>query len=133
MTTTHPKINIKDETFVLVPLAEYEALSRYADAAEDEAEEAWAAKVYDDHMAAKDRGEDLAMPSEKWARIHAGESPIAVIREHRGLTQKALAERSGVAQPEVSAIESGKRRGSVDTLKALAKALGTPLDVIAGP
>ncbi len=27
---------------------------------------------------------------------------------------------------------SGKRRGSVDILKALAKALGAPLDVIAG-
>jgi len=132
MATTHPQITIKDETFVLVPLNEYNHLSRYAGAAEDEAEEAWAAKVYDDHMAAKARGEDLAMPREQWVRIKEGESPISVIREFRGMSQKALSEKSGIVQSEISSIEKGKRRGTVDTLKALAKALRAPLDVIAG-
>ncbi|WP_298331740.1 helix-turn-helix transcriptional regulator [Asticcacaulis sp.] len=130
--TDHPLINIKDETFVLVPLAEYEALSRYAEAVEEAAEEAWAAKVWAEHLATKARGEYIAMTKAEWARIRAGESPVRVVREHRGLTQKALSERSGVAAPEISAIEAGKRRGSVDTLKALARALGCPLDVVAG-
>lgn len=132
MATSHPQVTIKDETFVLVPLTEYTQLSRFADAAEDEAEEAWAAKVYDDHMAAKTRGEDLGMPRDQWARIREGASPVTVVREYRGLSQKVLSEKSNIAQSEISSIESGKRRGSVDTLKALARALGAPLDVIAG-
>ena len=132
MATSHPQVTIKDETFVLVPLTEYTYLSRFADAVEDEAEEAWAAKIYDDHMAAKARGEDLGMPRDQWARIREGDSPVTVVREYRGLSQKALSEKSGIAQSEISSIESGKRRGSVDTLKALARALGAPLDVIAG-
>ncbi|MFT4091878.1 MAG: helix-turn-helix transcriptional regulator [Asticcacaulis sp.] len=130
--TEHAHINIKDETFVLVPLAEYEALSRHIETVEDELEEEWAARVYAEHLATKARGEYIAMTKEEWARIRAGESPVRVVREHRGLTQKALSDASGVAAPEISAIEAGKRRGSVDTLKALAKALGCPLDVVAG-
>jgi mRNA interferase RelE/StbE len=55
-----------------------------------------------------------------------------VVRLFRGLTQTELSEKSGIRRPEISAIEAGTRRGTVDTLKALAKALGVPLDVIAG-
>jgi transcriptional regulator with XRE-family HTH domain len=70
------------------------------------------------------------MPEADWARIRAGETPLKVIREYRGLTQKQVSQQSGIAAPEISAIENGRRRGSVDTFKALAKALGTGLDVL---
>ncbi|MEI9903980.1 MAG: helix-turn-helix transcriptional regulator [Asticcacaulis sp.] len=126
----HQRITVKDETFVLVPVEEYEFLSRCAEAAEDAAEEAWATKLYDEHVAAKARGEHIAMPRDQWARIRQGESPVKVVREYRGLTQTALAETSGVAQPEISAIEGRTRSGSTTALKALAKALQVPLDVL---
>ena len=77
-------------------------------------------------------GFDLAMPRDQWGRIRAGEAAVRVVREYRGLTQADLAAASGVARPEISAIETGARRGTVDTFKALAKALRAPLDVLVG-
>ncbi len=54
--------------------------------------------------------------------IHA-DSPLTVWREYRNMTQKALETASGVPQGYIAQLESGKKRGSVDTLKALSKAL----------
>lgn len=126
--TGHQQITIKDETFVLVPLPEYLTYFQENDAAE----EAWAQRALADHRAAVSAGNDLTMPLDQWDRIDAGESPIKVIREYRNMTQTELAEKSGIARPEISAIEAGKRRGTVDTLKCLAKALRTSLDTIVG-
>jgi transcriptional regulator with XRE-family HTH domain len=55
-----------------------------------------------------------------------------VIREHRGLTQTRLAEASGVDQSQISAIENNRRTGTAANLKALAKALGAPLEAPVG-
>lgn len=41
------------------------------------------------------------------------------MREEAGLSQIELAARSGVAQPNIAAYESGKRRGSAQTLERL--------------
>jgi len=77
-------------------------------------------------------GFDLAMPRDQWTRIREGDSAVRVVREYRGFTQAELAAVSGVARPEISAIETGARRGTVDTFKALAKALRAPMDVLVG-
>ena len=77
-------------------------------------------------------GRDLAMPRDQWQRIRDGDSAVRVVREYRGLTQAELSVASGVARPEISAIENGSRRGTVDTFKALAKALRAPIDVLIG-
>jgi transcriptional regulator with XRE-family HTH domain len=45
-------------------------------------------------------------------------------RERAGLTQEAVAERSGVHPTEVSRIESGKRDPRIATVEALAEAVG---------
>lgn len=44
-------------------------------------------------------------------------------RQHRGLTQAALAQRARIARPNLSAIERGKREVTVGTLRALAAGL----------
>jgi hypothetical protein len=44
-------------------------------------------------------GEEELIPSEMVMRMVAGDSPVRVWREHRGLTMAALAERAGIAQP----------------------------------
>ena len=67
-------------------------------------------------------------PAEVAERIFAGEQPLRVFRDHRGLTQAELAARSGVGQNVVSRIELGKKTGTVGTLAALAKALGVTVD-----
>ena len=47
------------------------------------------------------------------------------------MTQQQLADASGVNRVQIAGIESGKRTGSVATLKSIAAALAVDLDVIA--
>jgi len=47
---------------------------------------------------------------------------VAQIRKRAGLTQKELADLSGVAQPNIAAYENGTRRPSAKMLKRLAEA-----------
>ena len=81
-------------------------------------------QAYDAAM--KDRGEGMPMPVLR--RIIDGENPVRVIREWRGITQAELARRSGLHRVQLHDIETGKSRGSVDTLKAIAVALDVSLD-----
>ena len=127
---TAARFAVNNEDFVVIPLREYEALRRLADAAEDVDEEAHAADVYARHLAQQAAGEALSLPADQWHRIRAGASPLRVIREHRGLTQIQLAERSGIDQPQLSGIENKKRIGTVQTLKALARALNAPMEAL---
>jgi transcriptional regulator with XRE-family HTH domain len=53
-------------------------------------------------------------------------------RAHRGLTQIQLAEISGVEQPNISAIETGRRTPSTETLHRLLTACGFELLAVAG-
>jgi len=125
-----PEFMANGEAFIVVPLREYQALRRLAEAAEDAADEADALRVHNGYLTAKARGEGLSMPRAEWDRIRAGESPVRVIREFRGLTQTRLAQDSGVDQPQISAIETNRRTGTAATLKAIARALGAPLETL---
>jgi len=129
---TIAQFSIGDVAYAIVPLAEYEALRRLADDFEDAIDSADARRLYAERLEAERRGEDLSLPRDHWARIRAGESPVRVIREYRGLTQFQLADAAGLDQSLISIVESGRRDGKVSTLKAIAKALGAPLAVIAG-
>lgn len=51
------------------------------------------------------------------------ESPVKIIRKHRGLTQVELAKKSGLSRPYLTEIETGKKDGSIRAIKALAEAL----------
>src|SRR6267143_3023526 len=58
------------------------------------------------------------------------EHKIANLRKRRGLTQAALARRSGVSQPMIAQIESGKFSNlTLKTLARTARALGASLKV----
>lgn len=61
-------------------------------------------------------------------RILAGENLVRVWREHRGLTVAGLAEKAGITQPYLSQIETGKREGTLATMKKIASALRVKLD-----
>lgn len=71
-----------------------------------------------------------AMPADRVNRMLAGEHPLRVWREHRGLTLSALARRAGVPVGYVSEIETKKKPGSLATMKKLARALALDLDDI---
>ena len=83
---------------------------------------------YDIAKAELENGEDELIPSEVVEALLDGENPIKVWREYRGLTQQQLADTAGISKPYLSQIETGKRKGTVDILSAIAKALNVSLD-----
>ena len=86
---------------------------------------------YDLAKAAIEAGEEL-IPSAVVYAILDGENPIKVWREYRGITQQQLAETADLSPAYLSQIESGKRTGSAEILKAIATALNVTLDDIVG-
>ena len=69
-------------------------------------------------------GESEHLPAEMVAALCAGEHPLRVWRTHRGLSARALAAAAGMAPSYLVEIEKGRKSGSVDVLKKLARALG---------
>lgn len=60
------------------------------------------------------------------ARYHEGVSVIVELRAAAGVSQRELARRSGVAQPNIAAYESGRRTPSEQMVRRLATALAPP-------
>lgn len=56
---------------------------------------------------------------------------IVRLREARGWSQRQLAEKTGIKQPQIARIEKGRHLPTIDTLWKLADALGA--EVIIGP
>lgn len=73
---------------------------------------------------------DAGLPADFMARLIDGEAPLKVWRTHRGLTQTALAEASGVNRVQICDIETGRKSGSIETLRKLADVLDISLDDI---
>ena len=107
----------------VLPRADYE---RLREAAEDAAD----VRAYDAAMRKIDDGKSDQIPAEYVERMLAGENPVRVWREFRGLKAKELAAAAGIAANYLSLIETGKRDGTVKVMKALAEALGVDIDDI---
>ena len=108
--------------WAVIQYADYQRLVEAAEMLQD-------VRDYDEAKKAIENGEEL-VPSEVVYAILDGENPIKVWREHRGLTQRQLAETVGISTPYLSQLESGKRKGTTDVLSAIAEALGLALDDI---
>ena len=113
------------DRLVVIPETEYEAL---IDALTETADLA-ATRHFERRLAA---GDEELLPEEMVDRILDGENLIRVWREHRGLSVKTLAEKAGIAPAYLSQIETGKRDGTVSTIKKLAAALGVTVDDLVG-
>jgi ribosome-binding protein aMBF1 (putative translation factor) len=88
-------------------------------------------KAYDAAKARIERGEDELVPLTLVERRLAGESPIKIWREYRGLTQEELSTKSKVSRAMIAAIEAKHKKGSIDTLRKLAIALNVDLEILA--
>ena len=114
-----PTVTLGGERYVIVPLAEYDALRTAGD--EDALDAAVLRRI-------------MADPHQEWTpaalvrRIVGGEHPVRVWREHRGLLARELAAAAGVAGSYLSAIETGRKPGSVNAMKRIAGVLGIPID-----
>lgn len=53
---------------------------------------------------------------------------LATIRKCKGFTQQELADKIGITRQQISAIETGQSRPSVDTAKLIATELGIRWD-----
>lgn len=113
------------ERLVMLPEAEYEALLA---AAEDTTDRA----IVEDFRRSMSAGTEELVPAVVVDRILAGESRLRVWREHRELSLPALATRTGLAERLLAEIETGERKGTVDTLRRIADVLSLTLDDLVG-
>ncbi len=118
---TLPKSTDGTTEMVSIPRAEYDRLRA---AAEDLAD----LQAYDRAKAALASGEEELISAAYANRLLNGDSPLRVYRDLRGLTQAGLALRAGVNRVTVAEIETGRKQGSIATLRKLAEALGVTLD-----
>lgn len=102
-------------SFAVVPIEEWNALMARLEEAQDIAD-------------AKKALDAETFSAEFAGRLLAGEHPLRVWREQRGLTLQALAGRCGVTRQMLSMIERGKAKASADLLAKLAGALGCDMD-----
>ena len=68
------------------------------------------------------------IPAEYVYRMLDGENRVTVWREFRGLSGKELAKAAGIAPSYLSNIETGKRDGTIGTMKKIAEALKVTID-----
>lgn len=101
--------------FAVVPMAEWTALLERLEDLQDIAD-------------AKAAVEEETLPVEFVERRLAGEAPLRLWRDHRGLTLQALAGRAGCTRQMLSMIEHGKASPSADLLSRLATALAVDMD-----
>jgi DNA-binding XRE family transcriptional regulator len=107
----------------LVVLREADYLRLY-----EAAEDADAATIIDRFRTKLAAGEEELVPADVVKRLLAGENPVRVWREHRGMKAGELAVKAGLSQAYVSQLEAGKREGSVAAMKSIAEALGVMID-----
>jgi hypothetical protein len=110
----------KGEELVVIPRAEYEALVAAAEAA---AEDGSDVAIYDARKAELAAGRDARLPPEVSAAILRGDSLLKALRKWRNLRQLDLSEKTRLGQGYISDLESGRRKGTPETLSLIAKAL----------
>jgi DNA-binding XRE family transcriptional regulator len=106
---------------VTIPQDEYDRLREAADDLAD-------LRTYDRAKTDLAAGEDELIPEKFAKRLIAGENPLRVYRDLRGLTQQGLSDASEVNRVQIADIEAGRSKGSVVTLGKLATALGLAID-----
>lgn len=109
--------------YAVVPYDEYIELVEKAELLQD-------IQDYDNAKAALDHGEEELIPSEVVYAIMDGANPIKAWREYRGMTQHTLAEQVGISVPYLSQLETEKRKGSLEVIAGIAKALDVSVDLL---
>lgn len=110
------------DEIVILSRRDYDAMR--ASAGDPAAEDAMTKRIL------ADTAGDIAIPDSVWAEIEAAPSPIKALRTWREMTQEELAEKSGISQGYLSALEAGRKTGDIKTLRAIAAALGVKLDAV---
>lgn len=70
------------------------------------------------------------IPKQIVDRIAKGESALRVLREWRDVPQLYLAFKTDIGQGYLSDLETGRRKGTAQVWKRIAKVLNVPLDLL---
>lgn len=84
---------------------------------------------FDDFLEEQLKDEEFKKEFEALQPEHAVIQAIIDARKESGLTQKELAEKTGIAQGDISKIEKGLANPSLKTLKRLALGMGKVLKI----
>lgn len=80
----------------------------------------------------KNGNDNSNLPDDILQKMEMGkDSPIKILRKFRGMTQEDLAAAAGLSRPYLTEIETGRKEGSIRSLKSIAKALDVPLEKLA--
>ena len=107
--------------FAVLPEADYHRMAEALDDAD-------AGAIIDRFRQRLAEGEEELIPASVVNRLLAGDNPVRVWREHRGIKVGELATATKLSQAYVSQIEAGKREGSLGAMKAIATALDVTAD-----
>ena len=124
--TNLPKPIAMTKDTVVLSRAAWKKIGEALEEAEDRAA-VRASKAREKH------GGNDALPVAFYRRIRAGEHPVRVWRDYRGLGVNELARKAGIARGYLSEIENGRKTGSTAALRRLADALNIALDEAAPP
>lgn len=103
--------------FVMLPLKQYEKMLHDLEMLDD-------IRAFDK---AKQENQEH-FPAELIRRLCAGENAIKLFRTHRGMTQLTLAKKANTTREYISQLENNLRKGTIETLKKIAAALGVELE-----
>ena len=110
----------------ILPRKDYEALAAKAAEADEDSGTA--------RLVARARKEIAAgaplIPKEIVDRIANGENALRVLREWRDVPQLYLSFKTDIGQGYLSDLENGRRKGTAEVWKRIAKVLNVPLDVL---
>jgi hypothetical protein len=111
------------DELVVLPRSDYEALVAAAEGRDEDADDI---AIYDQRKAQLAAGLDARLPPEVSARLLKGESLLKALRNWRDVTQMQLSVKTGLGQGYLSDLESGRRKGTPETLRIIAAALDAP-------
>ena len=102
---------------VIITKAEFDRLASFVD--EDEEDVA----IFDERMAELKSEKASLLPAEVSKMMLRGDSLIKALRKWRELNQLDMVQLTGLAQGYISDLESGKKKGTPETLRKIATAL----------
>lgn len=108
------------EELVVLTRAEYDALVAAAEPYDEDADDV---AIFDERMAELATGGDARLPPQVTSAMLRGDSLLKALRNWRDITQMELSFRTNLSQNYISELESGRRKGTKETLALIADKL----------
>jgi DNA-binding XRE family transcriptional regulator len=102
--------------WAVIPYGEFIKIQKILEDAED-------IKDIEENLKAIEENREIVVPGEVTFAIIDGTHPIRAWREYKNMRINELAKRIGISGSYLSQIENGKRNPTIETLKAIARAL----------